>query len=79
MHIYITYEVFSSTSSNTVAVMLLSPPPSLSSIVIMSFGNSSLTDKLDSHDENVDFALEKVLDTAVTVFLALGVLFIDLN
>lgn len=48
-------------------------------VIIISFGNSSLTDKLESHDENEDFALENVVVTAVTVFLALGVLFMDLQ
>jgi hypothetical protein len=44
-----------------------------------SFASSSFTDRLDSHVENVDFALESVAVTAVTVFLAVGVLFIDLK
>jgi hypothetical protein len=52
---------------------------STSSIFKISFGISSLTDKLESHDENVDFAFENVAVTAVTVFLAVGVLLIDLK
>lgn len=58
----------------------LSSRSSRSSIVIISFGNSSLTfDKFESHDEKDDFAFENVVVTAVTVFLALGVLLIDLK
>lgn len=45
----------------------------------MSFGISSFTARLESHDENVDFAFENVVVTAVTVFLAACVLFIDLK
>jgi hypothetical protein len=40
----------------------------------MSFGKLSSLLKFDSHDENEDLALENVDVTAVTVFLALGVL-----
>lgn len=40
---------------------------------------SSFIDKFESHEEKLDLALEKVVVTAVTVFLAEGVLFIDLS
>jgi hypothetical protein len=40
---------------------------------------SSFTDRFENHVEKVDFALENVAVTAVTVFLAVGVLLIDLK